>query len=95
MNLFTTLNPEKSTTLIGRGKDFRSIIITLVLITGRPWKRIEMIPALEEACGEKFPPADQLHTAETTEFLKRMLTQMKVECPPPQTNARMLDKMVG
>ena len=36
-----------------------------------PWRRIDMIPALEEACGEKFPPGDQLHTKETNEFLKR------------------------
>ncbi|MCJ1380281.1 lysyl-tRNA synthetase [Xylographa soralifera] len=61
----------------------------------KPWKRIEMIPALEEACGEKFPPGEQLHTKETNEFLKRMLKKMKVDCSPPQTNARMLDKLVG
>ncbi|KZF21166.1 lysyl-tRNA synthetase [Xylona heveae TC161] len=61
----------------------------------KPWKRIEMIPALEEALGEKFPPGDQLHTAETNEFLKRMLKKSGVECSPPQTNARMLDKLVG
>lgn len=60
-----------------------------------PWRRIEMIPALEEACGEKFPPRDQLHTQETSEFLKRMLDKMNVECSPPLTNARMLDKLVG
>ena len=61
----------------------------------KPWKRIEMIPALEEACGETFPPGDQLHTKETGEFLKRMLAKTKVECTPPLTNARMLDKLVG
>ena len=61
----------------------------------KPWKRIEMIPTLEEACGEKFPPGEQLHTKETNEFLKRMLKKMKVDCSPPQTNARMLDKLVG
>ncbi|KAJ5776352.1 uncharacterized protein N7511_001363 [Penicillium nucicola] len=60
-----------------------------------PWRRVEMIPALEEACGEKFPPGDQLHTKETNEFLKRMLKKMNVDCSPPQTNARMLDKLVG
>ena len=60
-----------------------------------PWKRIEMIPALEEACNERFPPGDQLHTKETNEFLKNILKKMKVECSPPQTNARMLDKLVG
>ncbi|CAG8953581.1 hypothetical protein HYFRA_00010040, partial [Hymenoscyphus fraxineus] len=60
-----------------------------------PWKRIEMIPALEEATGEKFPPGDQLHTMETNEFFKRVLKKMKLECSPPLTNARMLDKLVG
>lgn len=60
-----------------------------------PWKRVEMIPALEEATGEKFPPGDQLHTAETAEFLKKVLKKTGVECSPPLTNARMLDKLVG
>ena len=61
----------------------------------KPWKRIEMIPALEEACGEKFPPGEELHTAETNDFLKRMLQKTNVECSPPLTNARILDKLVG
>ncbi|KAI9859200.1 MAG: lysyl-tRNA synthetase [Vezdaea acicularis] len=61
----------------------------------RPWKRIEMIPALEKAVGEKFPPGDQLHTQETNDFLKGILKKVNVECTPPQTNARMLDKLVG
>ncbi|PBP20220.1 putative Lysyl-tRNA synthetase, cytoplasmic [Diplocarpon rosae] len=60
-----------------------------------PWRRVEMIPALEEATGEKFPPGDQLHTQETNEFFRRVLKKMNVECPPPLTNARMLDKLVG
>ena len=61
----------------------------------KPWKRIEMIPALEEACGEKFPPGDQLHTRETNDFLKKILKKMNVECTSPLTNARMIDKLVG
>jgi len=61
----------------------------------KPWKRIEMIPALEEACGEKFPPGDQMHTQEFNEFLQRMLKKTGLECTPPLTNARMLDTMVG
>ncbi|KAB8262778.1 hypothetical protein BDV32DRAFT_120055 [Aspergillus pseudonomiae] len=60
-----------------------------------PWRRVEMIPALEEATGEKFPSGDQLHTAETGEFLKKVLKKTGVECSPPLTNARMLDKLVG
>ena len=54
-----------------------------------------MIPALEEACGEKFPPGIELHTEETGKFLKSLLKKMKVDCSPPLTNARMLDKLVG
>jgi hypothetical protein len=55
----------------------------------------QVVHALEEACGEKFPAGDQLHTQETNEFLKRILKKMKVECSAPQTNARMLDKLVA
>ena len=53
------------------------------------------MPALEKATGEKFPPGDQLHTQETNEFLKRICKRSGVECPPPLTNARMIDKLVG
>jgi lysyl-tRNA synthetase, class II len=60
-----------------------------------PWKRIDMIPALEEATGSKFPPGDQLHTTETNTFLKSVLKKVNVVCPPPETNARMLDRLVG
>ncbi|KAB5543020.1 hypothetical protein GE09DRAFT_1225168 [Coniochaeta sp. 2T2.1] len=60
-----------------------------------PWRRIEMIPELERISGEKFPPYDELHTDATGEFLKKILKKMNVECPPPLTNARMLDKLVG
>ncbi len=61
----------------------------------RPWKRVEMIPALEEALGVKFPPGNELHAEATNAFLKDVLAKAGVECAPPQTNARMLDKLVG
>lgn len=61
----------------------------------RPWKRVDMITELEKACGEKFPSADQLHTKEANEFLQRILKKMNVECPPPLTSARMIDKLTG
>ena len=60
-----------------------------------PWRRIDMMPSLEECTGEKFPPGDQLHTAATGEFLKKVLAKTGVECNPPLTNARMLDALVG
>ncbi|KAH3660519.1 hypothetical protein OGAPHI_007105 [Ogataea philodendri] len=67
----------------------------LTLDFSRPWKRINMIEELEKVFDVKFPPGDQLHTAETGEFLKSILIKHKLDCPPPLTNARMLDKLVG
>jgi lysyl-tRNA synthetase class 2 len=61
----------------------------------KPWARVEMIPTLEKALDVKFPPGDELHTKETNEFLKNCLIKAKVDCSPPLTNARMLDKLVG
>ena len=61
----------------------------------KPWQRVEIIPTLEKETGEKFPPSDQLHTEETNAFLKGVLKKVNVDCPPPQTNARMIDKLVG
>ncbi|KAK7755737.1 lysyl-tRNA synthetase [Diatrype stigma] len=60
-----------------------------------PWRRIEMIPALEAATGEVFPAGDQLHTDGTRQFLKRVLDKVGVACPEPQTTARMLDRLTG
>jgi lysyl-tRNA synthetase class 2 len=60
-----------------------------------PWRRVEMIPALEEATGEKFPPADTFHTEEANQFLRGVLKKMKLECSPPLTASRMIDKMVS
>ncbi|CAH2352548.1 lysine--tRNA ligase, cytoplasmic [[Candida] railenensis] len=67
----------------------------LTLDFTRPWKRINMIEELEKVFEVKFPPGEQLHTAETGEFLKSILIKHKLDCSPPLTNARMLDKLVG
>ncbi|KAK6537200.1 lysyl-tRNA synthetase [Orbilia ellipsospora] len=61
----------------------------------KPWRRVDMMTELEKATGKKFPPGDQLHTMETNKFLRDLLKEVKVECTPPLTNARMLDKLVG
>jgi lysyl-tRNA synthetase class 2 len=60
-----------------------------------PWPRIDMIPALEEATNTKFPPADQFHTEESLEFFKSLLQKIGLDCSPPLTTSRMIDKMVG
>jgi len=61
----------------------------------RPWKRVEIIPTLEEKLGVKFPPGTELHTKETNEFLKQQLARIGLDCSPPLTNSRMLDKLIG
>jgi len=54
-----------------------------------------MIEELEKILEVKFPAGDQLHTKETNEFLQSVLKKQNLQCSPPLTNARMLDKLVG
>lgn len=67
----------------------------LTLDFTRPWKRVNMIEELEKVFNVTFPAGDQLHTEETGKFLKQILIDHKLDCSPPLTNARMLDKLVG
>ncbi|TEB18115.1 lysine-tRNA ligase [Coprinellus micaceus] len=61
----------------------------------RPWKRYDMITTLEEKLRVKFPPGEELHTAETNKWLRELAAKHNVECSEPRTNARLLDKLVG
>ncbi|TLD31388.1 hypothetical protein PspLS_02380 [Pyricularia sp. CBS 133598] len=61
----------------------------------RPWKRVKIMPELEKLTGKKFPPYSELHTDETNQFLRDLLKEKNIECTPPLTNARMLDKLIG
>lgn len=60
-----------------------------------PFKRVNMFPALEEALKIKFPPADEIGTEKGNKFLNDLCAANGVECPPPRTSARLLDKLVG
>lgn len=68
---------------------------TLEIDFSRPWKKLDMIATLEERLNVKFPPGDELHSDETNKFLRDVLKANNLECSPPLTNARMLDKLVG
>lgn len=57
-----------------------------------PWKRVPMISGLEEAIGEKFPPLDDENI---NKYLESLCVKYNVECTPPRTVARLLDKLVG
>lgn len=61
----------------------------------RPWRRIDMIPYLEEKLGVTFPAAADLQTPEANQFLIDLCKKHKIECSPPHTSARLLDKLVG
>jgi len=58
-----------------------------------PYRRIPMIETLEEKLNITFPRP--LESEECHLFLKNILIQKKIECTPPLTTARMIDKLVG
>lgn len=60
-----------------------------------PFKRMQMFPALEEVLKVKLPAPDQLSTPEANRLLNDLCEKHGVECPPPRTSARLLDKLVG
>lgn len=60
-----------------------------------PFKRISMLSSLEEILKVKFPAPETFNTPETNKFLSDLCAKHEVECPPPRTTARLLDKLVG
>jgi lysyl-tRNA synthetase class 2 len=58
-----------------------------------PYRRIPMIETLEGKLGITFP--QPLESQECNDFLKTLLEDNEIECTPPLTTARMLDKLVG
>ncbi|VDO79753.1 unnamed protein product [Soboliphyme baturini] len=60
-----------------------------------PYSRISFYEALGKKLKVTLPPADQLATEESREFLDKICQQHEIECPPPRTTARLLDKLAG
>jgi lysyl-tRNA synthetase class 2 len=58
-----------------------------------PFKRIPMIKGLETELGVTFP--SDLTTPEARDFLDQLAVSHHVECPPPRSTPRLLDKLVG
>ena len=58
-----------------------------------PFRKVSLVAGLEEALKVKFP-AD-LASDETNEMLKQICKEHKIECKPPHTTYRLLDKLVG
>ncbi|XP_009857990.2 lysine--tRNA ligase isoform X1 [Ciona intestinalis] len=60
-----------------------------------PFRRLRMLPDLERLTGMEFPKPTELHTAGARARLDEICVKLGVECPPPRTTARLLDKLVG
>ncbi|XP_067445241.1 lysine--tRNA ligase isoform X2 [Thunnus thynnus] len=60
-----------------------------------PFRRVSMTHDLEKIMGVKFPPTDSYDSDETRKFFDDLCAQKGIECPPPRTTARLLDKLVG
>ncbi|EHA97333.1 Lysyl-tRNA synthetase [Heterocephalus glaber] len=60
-----------------------------------PFQRISMVEELEKALGVKLPETNLSETEETRKILDDICAAKAVECPPPRTTARLLDKLIG
>ena len=59
-----------------------------------PFRKISMVEELEKALGMKLPETNLFETEETRRILDICVAK-DVECPPPRTTARLLDKVGG
>lgn len=60
-----------------------------------PFRRVSMLPHLEQVLGTSLPAASDLHTEAARSALDALCRQHNIECGAPRTAARLLDKMVG
>lgn len=58
-----------------------------------PFRRIDMIEELEKMANLNIPK--DLSSDEANKYLVAACEKFEVKCPPPQTTARLLDKLVG
>lgn len=54
-----------------------------------------MMDELEKKLGVKLPAPDQLGTEEARSTLDKLCVARGIDCTPPRTTARLLDKLVG
>lgn len=71
------------------GKDKPSVVIDFT----PPFRRIPMLQGLKEFANIEI--TGDLASEETRLFLVNKLAELKVDCAPPHTTARLLDKLVG
>lgn len=60
-----------------------------------PFRKVQMMEELENRLHVKLPPATELDTPEANKLLSDLCVKHEIDCPPPRTSARLLDKLVG
>lgn len=58
-----------------------------------PFKRFSMIRDLEKECGVQLPSPTTYHTEEARKFFEGLCVKFQVDCSPPRTVTRLLDKV--
>ncbi|KAH9805858.1 Lysine--tRNA ligase cytoplasmic [Citrus sinensis] len=58
-----------------------------------PFRRIDMVEELEKIANLQIPK--DLASVEANKYLADACVKFDIKCPPPQTTARLLDKLVG
>ncbi|KAG7029817.1 Lysine--tRNA ligase, cytoplasmic [Cucurbita argyrosperma subsp. argyrosperma] len=58
-----------------------------------PFRRIDMIEELEKMANLDIPK--DLSSDEANKYLRAACQKFEIKCPPPETTARLLDKLVG
>ncbi|CAK9078343.1 unnamed protein product, partial [Durusdinium trenchii] len=58
-----------------------------------PWPRVSMVEEIEKQTGKALPRSFEADSAR--EVLDDLVKSLKLECPPPRTAPRLLDKLCG
>ncbi|MBA0871477.1 hypothetical protein Goshw_026252 [Gossypium schwendimanii] len=58
-----------------------------------PFRRLDMVGELEKMANLNIPK--DFSSDETNKYLADACAKLEIKCPPPQTTARLLDKLVG
>lgn len=60
-----------------------------------PFKRLPMMASLQEKLGIQLPPNSELDTDDARRFFDDLVKKQGLDCKPPRTTARLIDKLVG
>jgi len=60
-----------------------------------PWKRLNIQEELEKLFPGKMPRPENLHLEEARAMLDAIVVGQGLDCAPPRTSARLMDKLIG